>query len=160
MSDVLGDGFSDAMMRPMEHVDLSSVMEIELRAYPQPWEEKAMEKCLQTTHYHGFVLEIAGKIQGYLFLSVVVGEMHILNICVSPDIQGKGWGRELLQRTLDLGANQYQANMCFLEVRPSNTSALALYASEGFSEIGMRKNYYPAADGREDALVMAKSIIT
>ena len=160
MSEVDAASAADAMMRPMEKGDIPVIMKIELLAYPQPWEMQVMEKCLQTTHYHCYVLEVSGKIEGYLFMSVVVGEMHILNICISPDIQGKGWGRELLHRTFDLAAHQYQANMCFLEVRPSNTSALALYESEGFNEIGMRKNYYPTSNGREDALVMAKSIIS
>lgn len=155
----MSEQHTDAMMRPMELADLPSVMVVELLAYPHPWEKSVMEKCLQATHYHGWVLEIAGKIKGYLFLSVVAGEMHILNICIHPKLQGNGWGRELLQRTFGLAANEYQATMCFLEVRPSNTSALALYESEGFNEIGMRKNYYPADNGREDALVMAKSII-
>jgi len=151
--------FADVMMRPMDRDDIPAVMVVELLAYPHPWEAKVMHQCLQVSHYHGWVLEILGKIQGYLFLSVVAGEVHILNICVHPDLQGKGWGRELLQRTFDLAANEYQANMCFLEVRPSNTVALSLYESEGFNEIGMRKNYYPTTNGREDALVMAKSII-
>ena len=156
----MSEDFADAMLRPMDKEDLPAVMVIELLAYPHPWEVSVMEKCLQATHYHGWVLEIAGRIQGYMFVSVVAGEMHILNICIHPAIQGQGWGRELLLRTFHLAVNEYQATICFLEVRPSNTSAKALYESEGFNEIGMRKNYYPADNGREDALVMAKSIIT
>ena len=159
MSEALNDAFANAMLRPMERADLPEVMAVELLAYPHPWEVQVMETCLQTGHYHGWVLEISGKIQGYLFLSVAAGEVHILNICIHPDRQGNGWGRELLQRVFELAINEYQASICFLEVRPSNASALALYESEGFNEIGMRKNYYPANNGREDALVMAKSII-
>lgn len=155
----MSETFTDAMLRPMEKADIPAVMVIELLAYPHPWESQVMYQCLQNNHYYGWVLEISGKVQGYVFLSVVAGEMHILNICIHPELQGQGLGRELLLRTFDLAVNEYKATMCFLEVRPSNTSALGLYGSEGFSEIGMRKNYYPADNGREDALVMAKSII-
>lgn len=148
-----------AMLRPMDVRDIAEVMAVERLAYPHPWNERVMRDCLKATHYHGWVLDIAGSIKGYLFLSVVAGEMHILNLCVHPDLQGQGWGRNVLHRAFDLALNTYDANMCFLEVRPSNTPAMILYQSEGFNEIGTRKNYYPADQGREDALVMAKSII-
>lgn len=148
-----------AMMRPMEKSDIPAVMVVENLAYPQPWNEKVMRDCLKVKHYHGWVLEIDKEIKGYLFLSVVAGEMHILNLCVHPELQGQGFGRDILHRVFDMAINTYNASMCFLEVRPSNKGALALYESEGFNEIGMRKNYYPAEVGREDALVMAKSII-
>ncbi|RVU81783.1 ribosomal-protein-alanine N-acetyltransferase [Leucothrix sargassi] len=144
----------------MTEADVPAVMVVELLAYPHPWEAQVMRQCLQNSHYYGWVFELDKRIKGYFFLSVIAGEMHILNLCVHPELQGKGWGRELLKRTFDLAVNEYQANMCFLEVRPSNTAALRLYESEGFNEIGMRKNYYPATQGREDALVMAKSIIS
>ena len=152
--------FSDQVtLRPMEAEDVPDVMVVEHLAYPQPWNEKVMRDCLRVNHYHAWVLEIDKAIKGYLFLSIVAGEMHILNICVHPELQGQGWGRDVLHRAFDLASNTYNANMCFLEVRPSNKAAMALYESEGFSEIGTRKNYYPADQGREDALVMAKSII-
>ncbi|PID45782.1 MAG: ribosomal-protein-alanine N-acetyltransferase [Proteobacteria bacterium] len=143
----------------MELKDLPEVMVVERLAYPYPWTEKVMQNCLQAKHYHGWVLEINHAIKGYLFLSVMVDEMHILNLCVHPELQGQGWGRNLLNRAFQLAGSLYKANMCFLEVRPSNAAALALYQSVGFNEIGLRKNYYPADQGREDALVMARSII-
>jgi len=148
-----------AMLRPMTSRDISEVMVVELLAYPHPWTEKVMRNCLNARHYHGWVLEVEGKIGGYLFLSAVAGELHILNICIHPKQQGQGWGRELLHRVFELAHTSYDASMCFLEVRPSNHAALALYQSEGFNEIGTRRDYYPTDHGREDALVMAKSII-
>lgn len=152
--------FSDqAMLRPMEAGDISEVMVVEQLAYPHPWSERIMRDCLKASHYHGWVLEVANDIKGYFFLSVVAGEMHVLNLCIHPELQGQGWGRDMLHRAFNLASTMYDANMCFLEVRPSNEAALALYQSEGFNEIGSRKNYYPADQGREDALVMAKSII-
>ena len=159
MASVFSEVPADANLRPMLESDLGSVMNVEKASYPHPWEEKVMRDCLRASHYHGWVFEIDGVVRGYLFLSVVAGEMHILNICIHPDIQGQGWGRTVLQRSFELATTEYQANMCFLEVRPSNVAALSLYQSEGFNEIGVRKNYYPASRGREDALVMAKSII-
>lgn len=159
MASVFSEIPVEANLRPMTESDLVGIMEVEIAAYPHPWDKQIMRDCLRVSHYHGWVFEINESISGYLFLSVVAGEMHILNLCIHPDLQGQGWGRTVLQRAFDLAVTEYQANMCFLEVRPSNLSALSLYQSEGFNEIGVRKNYYPAAQGREDALVMAKSII-
>jgi len=150
---------ANANLRPMTELDIAAVMEVEQLAYPQPWDERVMRDCLRASHYHGWVFEVDTLISGYLFVSVAAGEMHILNLCIHPNLQGQGWGRTVLQRSFELAVTEYQANMCFLEVRPSNLPALSLYQSEGFNEIGIRKNYYPAARGREDALVMAKSII-
>ncbi len=159
MASVLSDISVEANLRPMLEADIGTVMLVETASYPHPWDERVMRDCLRASHYHGWVFEVDGAISGYLFLSVVAGEMHILNLCVHPDLQGQGWGRTVLQRAFDLAVNEYEATMCFLEVRPSNVAALSLYQSEGFNEIGVRKNYYPAVRGREDALVMAKSII-
>ena len=87
-------------------------------------------------------------------LSVAVGEAHVLNICIDPDLQGTGHGRRLLRSLLKL-ARGHGAERVFLEVRPSNPNAIALYHDEGFNEIGRRPRYYPAKQGREDAIVMA-----
>lgn len=160
MASVFSEILPEANLRPMLEPDIAAVMSVERAAYPHPWDERIMRDCLRASHYHGWVFEVDGIIRGYLFLSVVAGEMHILNLCIHPNLQGQGWGRTVLQRAFELAVTEYQANMCFLEVRPSNTAALSLYQSEGFNEIGVRKNYYPADSGREDALVMAKSIIT
>ena len=148
-----------ANLRPMVESDVVEVMRVENVAYPHPWDERIMRDCLRASHYHGWVFELDGVISGYLFLSVAAGEMHILNLCIHPDLQGQGWGRTVLHRAFSLASTEYKANMCFLEVRPSNLAALSLYQSEGFNEIGTRKNYYPSNQGREDAIVMAKSII-
>ena len=91
---------------------------------------------------------------GHGVLSVAVGEAHVLNVCVAPACQGQGFGRALLDHLLGR-ALALRAEVVFLEVRPSNGVAIALYESVGFNEIGRRRNYYPAAIGHEDALVMA-----
>ncbi|MFN8901906.1 MAG: ribosomal protein S18-alanine N-acetyltransferase, partial [Lysobacteraceae bacterium] len=85
-------------------------------------------------------------------------EAHLLTLCIDPVQQGRGLGRRLLRRMIDL-ARWHMADRVFLEVRPSNPTAIALYRSEGFNEIGTRPRYYPAKDGREDAIVMAMELL-
>ena len=142
-----------AMLRPMRESDLDAVAIIEQRAYEFPWTQTIFRDCLRAG-YHGCVLHFAVEIVGYFMLSVAAGEAHLLNICVDPSEQGRGHGRRLLRRALDL-ARWHRVESLFLEVRPSNPGAIALYASCGFRQIGRRPKYYPARHGREDALVMA-----
>jgi ribosomal-protein-alanine N-acetyltransferase len=104
------------------------------------------------------VLEQGGAIIGYGILSVGAGEAHILNVCVAPLHQGRGHGAYLLKRVLDL-ARWHHAERVFLEVRPSNELAHAMYERAGFNEIGRRPGYYPARRGREDAIVMAMELL-
>lgn len=143
--------------RKMKHKDLDNVMLLELMAYPFPWRRALFEDCLEKPSYTCWVFEHEERFSGYLISSSAAGEAHILNLCVHPDVQGKGWGRKLLEEA-EWVAKQHQADTCFLEVRPSNTSALRLYETSGYNEIGRRKKYYPAESGREDAVVMAKSL--
>jgi len=144
----------------MTNDDLTDVMSVELSAYPYPWKQKNFEDCLMNNSYLCWVLELNEsdkKICGHVVLSAAVGEAHILNICVHPDEQGKGWGRKILQEA-EWVAKQHQAEDCFLEVRSSNKIGLSLYESVGYNEIGLRKAYYPTDKGREDAVIMAKSL--
>ena len=80
-----------------------------------------------------------------------------MNLCIDPQMQNKGYGRRLLAKILEC-AREHNANCAFLEVRPSNTAAVRLYESEGFNEVGVRRGYYPARHGREDAVVFAKQL--
>ena len=145
------------LLRPMHEGDLDAVMEIELRAYPFPWTRGIFQDCLRSG-YPGRVLVTEGGLLGYGLLSIAADEAHVLNVCVDPQGQSRGHGRRLLRELVQL-ARQHGALRVFLEVRPSNASAIALYHSEGFNEIGRRPRYYPAVDGREDALVMAKELL-
>jgi ribosomal-protein-alanine N-acetyltransferase len=140
-------------LRPMRDSDLDAVMAIEQRAYPFPWTRGIFRDCLKAG-YPAWVLTEHQLVIGYGILSVAADEAHILNVCVSPERQGRGHGRYLL-RALVNSARDQRASRVFLEVRPSNLGAICLYHSEGFNEIGRRPRYYPARDGREDALVMA-----
>lgn len=143
--------------RPMLEEDLDVVIAIEVSAYAFPWTLNIFQDCLRIG-YCGWVLERDGRIIGYGVMSIAVGECHLLNICVQPEYQSMGYGEMLLDYLLDL-ARKHQAEMAFLEVRPSNDHALRLYQNKGFDEVGMRRNYYPSHSGREDAVIMACSLV-
>lgn len=147
----------EAVLRPMCGDDLDTVMAIELRSYEFPWTPGIFRDCLRAD-YPSWVLQLDGRIIGYFLMSVAAGEAHVLNVCVDPALQGRGYGRRLLRAILRV-ARGHGAQRVFLEVRPSNTGAIKLYFDEGFNEIGRRPRYYPARDGREDALVMAMELL-
>ncbi|MDO1528270.1 ribosomal protein S18-alanine N-acetyltransferase [Fulvimonas sp. R45] len=139
-------------MRLMRREDLPAVAALETASYEFPWTQGIFADCLRARH-PCWVLCVDGAVAGYGVLSVGAGEAHVLNVCVGPDWRGRGLGRHLLRRLLDV-ARWNGARQVFLEVRPSNPVAQALYRSLGFHEIGRRPRYYPAKDGREDAIVM------
>ncbi len=149
---------SSPMLRPMQEVDLERVTEIELGAYEFPWSMQIFQDCLRAG-YNGWVLTEDGDILGYGLLSAAAGEAHILNVAVDKDRQGRGHGRHIVRRLIDL-ARWHKVERVFLEVRPSNRNAISLYLDLGFSEIGRRPRYYPAKNGREDAIVMALELET
>ena len=142
-----------ASLRMMRENDIDAVMEIERRAYPFPWTHGIFNDCLRVG-YPAWVLHQQGRMIGYGVLSIAADEAHVLNLCIDQPAQGHGHGRRLLRALLKI-AHGHGAQRVFLEVRPSNPYAIALYQDEGFNEIGRRPRYYPAAKGREDAIVMA-----
>ena len=141
----------------MTQNDLDEVYALEQASYSHPWTFGILRDCLNVG-YLGRVLERADKqIDGYSIMSSGGGEAHILNLCVRKDIRGRGMGRRLLL-TLLSDAQVLEADTLYLEVRESNKVAISLYESLGFNELGMRPSYYPAKNGREDALIFAKNI--
>lgn len=142
-----------ARLRPMVDDDLEAVLAIERAVYPFPWTEGIFRDCLNVG-YSCWVGAGEGDLRGYGVMSVAAGESHILNLCVHPDWRRQGLGRTLLVHLLRL-ARRHRAETALLEVRPSNRGALALYQDLGFSEVGVRRNYYPHRQGREDALILA-----
>ena len=140
-------------MRAMRREDLSRVSELENSSYEFPWSMGIFGDCLKAGH-PSWVLCLESRVIGYGILSVGAAEAHVLNVCIAPDQRGQGFGRHLMKRLLDI-ARWNGAERVFLEVRPSNPNAQALYLSLGFHEIGRRPRYYPAHDGREDAIVMS-----
>jgi ribosomal-protein-alanine N-acetyltransferase len=105
------------------------------------------------------VLAVGERIIGHGILSAAAGEGHLLNVCIRRDEQGHGHGRELVIQMLKRALAR-EVSVVFLEVRPSNQVAIALYDSLGFNEVGRRQGYYPAEKGREDALVLAMQLDT
>ena len=157
MSALAADAPRQPVLRAMREVDLPAVMAIEQRAYAFPWTQGVFRDCLLANH-PAWVLVEDGHVIGYAVLSVAADEAHVLNLCTAPEVQGRGHGRRLLRALLQLARGRGAQRM-FLEVRPSNGPAIALYHDEGFNEIGRRPRYYPARDGREDALVMALELL-
>ena len=143
-------------LRPMREEDLDLVMAIEREAYPFPWTRGIFRDCLRA-EYPAWIHEARGEAIGYAVISLAAGEAHILNLCTAPVAQGQGHGRRLLRHVLRMARGR-GAQRVFLEVRPSNEHAIALYQSMGFIEVGRRKAYYQATDGREDALVLKLSL--
>ena len=141
-------------MRTMSYTDLKQVITLEEKAYPYPWTLGIFRDCLRIG-YSAWVMTLDKKIIGYAIVMLSPGEAHILNICIEPDFQKKGLGRYLLRHILKK-SNQTDVDMVLLEVRRSNAAAQQLYQSEGFHELGVRKAYYPASHGREDAIILAK----
>jgi len=142
--------------RQMTHEDLPEVSDIERRSYEFPWSHGVFRDCL-LAGYHCVVLERGGRVAGYGILSVAAGEAHILNLCVDPNYRAHGYGERLLDQVL-LRARSTDVREIFLEVRPSNQTALALYRKKGFHQVANRPAYYQAQEGREDAAVLAKKL--
>ena len=143
-------------IRGMTHEDLTQVSDIERRSYDFPWSHGVFRDCL-LAGYQCITLERGGRVAGYAILSVAAGEAHILNLCVDPQHRAQGYGEKLLDEVL-ARARRDQVAEIFLEVRPSNLTALALYRKKGFHQIANRPAYYQARAGREDAAVLAKKL--
>jgi ribosomal-protein-alanine N-acetyltransferase len=144
-------------LRSMREGDLDAVMAIERRAYPFPWTRGIFRDCL-VAGYPALLALDDDHPAGYGVMSIAADEAHLLNLCTAPEKQSRGLGRHLLRALLRM-ARDRGAHRIVLEVRPSNPPAIALYHSVGFNEIGRRPRYYPAVQGREDALVMALELV-
>jgi ribosomal-protein-alanine N-acetyltransferase len=142
--------------RPMQFEDLDRIMEIEPKIYSHPWSRGNFADSLHAG-YSCWVYESGGEVVGYAVMMSVLDEAHLLNISIAGERQGQGLGRALLNHLVDT-ARRHGATMMFLEVRPSNKNAIALYESMGFNEFSIRKGYYPAHNGREDAILMGLAL--
>ena len=138
--------------RRMTADDLDAIMDIENEVYPHPWTPGNFNDSLRTG-YHCWILEAAGEIIGYSVVMMAADEAHLLNLSIASAWQRHGYGREMLKFLLKL-ARDFDAGKMYLEVRPANIAGRRLYASAGFGEIATRRGYYPAHDGREDAVIM------
>jgi ribosomal-protein-alanine N-acetyltransferase len=139
-------------IRPMEASDASAVAMLEADSYPFPWSEGIFQDSVRVG-YLCSVMEFDSIVAGYSVLAVGAGESHLLNVCVRREFRHRGLGSRLLHHRFDQ-AREAGASVIFLETRPSNLAAVRLYQAHGFVQIGVRRGYYQAAIGREDALVM------
>lgn len=142
-------------LRPMQECDLVRVIDVELRAYEFPWTLGIFGDCLRAG-YCCWSLLLGEQLIGYGIMVVILDEAHILNICVDPAYQRRGYAQRILDQLMQL-ALRHHASIVFLEVRPTNLAARYLYTRNGFSQIALRRGYYPAREGREDALVLSKN---
>jgi ribosomal-protein-alanine N-acetyltransferase len=139
---------------PMLAENLPQVLAIEQAVYPFPWTHGQFLDCLQAGYcMRCLVHQEANLLLGYTVAMLVVDEWHVLNLALRPQVQGRGLGRFLLN-TVVADAQKAACQSVLLEVRASNAKAQRLYQSHGFVSMGVRKQYYPAVQGREDALVM------
>ena len=141
---------------PMLASDLDEVLAIEYRVYPFPWGRGNFTDSI-TNGYCCWVCRVAGELVGYFIVMLAVDEAHLLNIAIAEKRQGMGYGARLLRQAMQV-AQAAGGALMLLEVRPSNERALTLYRHFGFKQIGVRRGYYPAASGREDALVLTHEL--
>ncbi len=146
--------FPEVAIRPMHELDVPVVVAVERSAYQFPWSEGIFRDCLRVG-YVCRVIEVGTDIAGYGIMSMGAGEAHVLNVCVREEYRNRGLARRVLLYLIDRASNagMYEA---FLEVRPSNTAAARLYDSLGFEQVGVRRGYYQATNGREDAAVLRR----
>lgn len=154
MSAVLSD--EQPQLRPMRGADVRGMLRVENQVYEFPWTEVIFQDCLRA----GYVCRVFATddaVVGYGIMSVGAGECHLLNLTIHPEYQRRGLGHQLIESLLEF-ARQHKVRMAFLEARQSNVDACRLYLELGFNEIGVRKNYYPARNGREHAVILAKML--
>lgn len=145
-----------AALLPMLHSDLREVVALEAAVQSFPWTLKNFEDALDAG-YEAWVLRTEEGLQGFSVTMIAPDVAHLLVIAVARDAQRRGFGRQLLEHVTHL-ARAAGTEGIVLEVRPSNQAALDFYRVEGFVQIGLRRDYYPAAKGqREDALILKKS---
>ncbi|MFH8133290.1 ribosomal protein S18-alanine N-acetyltransferase [Pantoea osteomyelitidis] len=136
--------------------DLAQAHAIERRSHAFPWSEKTFASN-QGERFLNFRLDVAGQMAAFAITQVVLDEASLFNVAVDPAYQRRGLGRQLLQHLIG-ELQQRDVMTLWLEVRASNLPAIALYEQLEFHQVSRRPNYYPAASGREDAIIMALTL--
>jgi ribosomal-protein-alanine N-acetyltransferase len=138
---------------PLKTEHLDAVWAIESIAHTHPWKRSMIDELNSRGAMH-YALFDDETLLGYFYAQNIVGEVTLLNIAIAPSAQGRGLGSKLLEALIDLCASK-KADSIWLEVRDSNQAAQHLYLNAGFNEVDRRYNYYPTAQGREDAIIMS-----
>ena len=141
---------------PMRESELPSVLEVENAIYEHPWTRGNFADSLRAG-YQCWTYRLGTRLLGYFVLIVAAGEAHLLNLSVAAESQRRGTGAALLAECIRI-ARGLGARNVYLEVRPTNRTAQALYARFGFRHVALRRGYYPAGTDREDALVFALAL--
>ena len=136
--------------------DVAQVMIVEQEVYEFPWTERIFSDCIRVG-YLCWLAFLDQLVVGHAVISITTGESHMLNLSIAKKYQRRGFGRQFVEFLVQQ-AGEHNAETMLLEVRPSNLAAINCYSAAGFNEIGSRKGYYPAPDGREDALLFARHI--
>jgi len=142
---------NDLLIRPMDAQTVAQVAALEQICFTRPWSLADLEYELRNPLAVYFTAQIGGVVAGYAGMHCILGEGHITNLAVGPQHRRRGLARTLLE-TLLTHARQRKLCLLTLEVRASNTAAIALYAGLGFLPAGLRKGYYDRP--REDAVIM------
>jgi ribosomal-protein-alanine acetyltransferase len=142
--------------RYMTESDLESVLEIETLSNPFPWTEQNFIDCLRRDYYC-LIQTHSDRVSGFAIQSIALDEAHLLNIGVSSSKRRQGLGTDLLEKII-YASEAMGSDQIFLEVRVSNAAATSLYLDFGFKQVGVRKDYYRLQEGKEDALLMSKSL--
>ncbi|HET8654863.1 MAG TPA: ribosomal protein S18-alanine N-acetyltransferase [Longimicrobiaceae bacterium] len=138
-------------LRTLTPADLDAVLEIERASFTTPWRSSTFEGLLDRTDTDAVAAVVDDRVVGYSFSWTIIDQAELGNVAVAPALRGRGIGRRLVENALQ-GARKRGAVECFLEVRPSNRAAQALYDALGFETVGRRPHYYSRPV--EDALVM------
>ena len=144
------------VLAAMREQDLAEVMAIESKLYTHPWTRGNFADSLRAG-YECRTFRVQGELIGYFVVLAAAGEAHLLNLSIAEAHQRRGYGSALLDQATAL-ARKLGAKNVFLEVRPSNRGAQELYYRYGFRKIAVRRDYYPARSGREDALVLSLAL--
>ena len=139
--------------------DVELLMPIETACHSHPWTEKTFSSCIGGRYFGDKLIQENANVIGFYIGEYVAGEATLMDVCVEPSQQGRGFGKQLLNQFL-AQAKELGATKIFLEVRAKNIAAQMLYMNAGFIEINRRTGYYPSASGfgYEDAIVMSKKL--
>lgn len=144
------------ILRDMTEADLDGVLRIERAVHTHPWTLGNFSDALRSK-YVCKVFEVEQQMVGYAVLMLAVDEAELLDIAIDTQNQRRGWGQKLLEEMIVL-VRRHDMQRMVLEVRASNVAAISLYRKAGFNDIGLRRDYYLAQNGREDAILMGKEL--
>ena len=147
---------SETILRDMTEADMDAVLRIERGVHAHPWTRGNFADALRSK-YACKVFEVQHEMIGYAVLMPAVDDVELLDIAIDARHQRHGWGGELLEDMMALARRQ-DVHRMVLEVRASNVAAISLYRKAGFTDIGLRRDYYPAQNGREDAILMGRTL--